>query len=214
MADIWERQPGEPVQAFHAFRHYRDLGDLRTIDKAALTHRTLCKTKQADGGVGAETRKRAPQIWWKWSTLYRWVDRVAAYDAHVDKEARAAAEAKILKRREQQAEQLAIVRSALMAPAIAVAELFKDPTFLANIRKMSEEDLLVLLTRASAALPAIINTERLVMGEATQRIETDGRADGNLADTLRTDPEAARLLNEFAARLANAGANGSDRVGE
>ena len=34
MREAWERQHGEPPKAAHAFCHYRDLGELRSIGKA------------------------------------------------------------------------------------------------------------------------------------------------------------------------------------
>lgn len=74
----WERQEGETPRAFEAFAAYRDMGAERSIRK---TSQKLAKN--------TTTIK-------EWSVKYNWVKRVAAYDTHLDKEARdrAAAEVK------------------------------------------------------------------------------------------------------------------------
>jgi predicted nucleic acid-binding protein len=211
---VWERRKGEPPQAFHAFVHYRDLGLERSLDKAWRVHQGICR--KALAGSKAATSE-APGSWGRWCRQYGWRSRCEAFDEHMDRQAAKAYEAKILKRREEHAEQLALVRSALVLPAATVAELLakRDPQFLTQLRTMSAEDLLHILAKSSSALPSIVTAERLVLGEATERLaEQTAEVDHGIPDALRSDKDAARLANEFAARLANAGAHFADRVGD
>lgn len=62
----WERQPGETRAAYEGFRAYRDLGPTRSLTRAAYT---LDKHRQTLG---------------QHSTKYRWVERAAAWDDHLD----------------------------------------------------------------------------------------------------------------------------------
>jgi hypothetical protein len=66
----WERQPKEPVRAFHSFAMYRDLGPHRSLSKAAqATGKSLDGLKQL-------------------STKYGWVERAEAYDDDYDRRRR------------------------------------------------------------------------------------------------------------------------------
>ena len=69
----WERQEGESAKAFEAFTIYLEMGDERGIRAVA---QQLDKSRTLIG---------------RWSTTYRWVERVAAYDADVQRKAHAAA---------------------------------------------------------------------------------------------------------------------------
>lgn len=81
MANSWARQPKEGVKAYAAFCVYRDIGTTRTIDAACSA-----------GGKQQTSNKRASGLWTNWATVYKWVERAAAYDAHVESVAMAAAD--------------------------------------------------------------------------------------------------------------------------
>lgn len=66
MAHEWDRVEGESAKAYAAFCKYRDLKPDRRSLNAAY-----------GGG-------RAPGYWAEWSSQFRWVERAAAYDAHLD----------------------------------------------------------------------------------------------------------------------------------
>jgi hypothetical protein len=63
----WDRQPGETPHQFRAFTTYRDLGP----------ERTLLKTHEALTGIRA---KKVPGSIALWSSKFRWIERVNAWD--------------------------------------------------------------------------------------------------------------------------------------
>ena len=69
----WERQEGESVKAFEAFTVYLEMGDERSIREVA---QRLAKSRTLIG---------------RWSVTYQWVERVAAFDADVQRKAHAKA---------------------------------------------------------------------------------------------------------------------------
>lgn len=69
----WERQEGESVKAFEAFTLYLEMGDERSIREVA---QRLAKSRTLIG---------------RWSVTYQWVERVAAFDADVQRKAHAKA---------------------------------------------------------------------------------------------------------------------------
>ena len=69
----WERQAGESVKAFEAFTVYLEMGDERSIREVA---QRLAKSRTLIG---------------RWSVTYQWVERVAAFDADVQRKAHAKA---------------------------------------------------------------------------------------------------------------------------
>jgi hypothetical protein len=82
---IWdERLPGESIKAWAAFTIYRDLGTAGRSITAAWRKSTKRK------------RGEAPGRWDLWSRTFRWVERSAAYDGHLDDLQRAAREKRLI----------------------------------------------------------------------------------------------------------------------
>lgn len=69
----WERQEGESVKAFEAFSVYLEMGEDRSLR-----------------AVGQKLGK-SKALMERWSRTYQWVERVAAYDADVQRKAHAEA---------------------------------------------------------------------------------------------------------------------------
>lgn len=88
---LWdERQPGEGSKAWAAFVVYRDFGPERTITKA---WRRFANKSEGESGR-----------WELWSRKFKWVERAAAYDKHLDDLERGERErelARLAKRRAQ-----------------------------------------------------------------------------------------------------------------
>lgn len=78
--NIWERQPGESSKAYEAFCAYRDYGPGRSLEN-----------------VGRSLPKPRSRQWLSvWSSKYKWVDRVKAYDDYMERLKRAENEKAIL----------------------------------------------------------------------------------------------------------------------
>lgn len=69
----WERQEGESIKAFEAFTVYLEMGDERSLR-----------------AVGQRLGKSRALIE-RWSRTYQWVERVASYDADVQRKSHAKA---------------------------------------------------------------------------------------------------------------------------
>lgn len=84
MPDIWARLPTEPPIAFDVFRRYRDMpAHGRSLDAVANELRGTTEAPICPSGRRRRTRTRRIQ---HWSIQWRWVERAAAWDAHVDAE--------------------------------------------------------------------------------------------------------------------------------
>ncbi len=107
--DEWERQPNERGKCWTAFQVFRDMGEERGVfavrDKAGfpVSHSTLVR----------------------WADKYRWMERAAAYDRHIDRQRVRAhvAEVEAMARRQVQIGQvlqekgLEWVKTELLTPA-------------------------------------------------------------------------------------------------
>ena len=82
----WERQECDTKKSFEAFCIYRDLGEERSLRKVA------------------ERLGKSAGLIERWSRTYNWVDRCAAWDAEVDRQARKKQLRNIAKMRERHAD--------------------------------------------------------------------------------------------------------------
>jgi hypothetical protein len=67
LAEAWERQPKETIQAYEAYSVYRDMGNQRSYAKVA---RELGKSLS---------------LIEKWGKMWNWVGRTSQYEYHMDK---------------------------------------------------------------------------------------------------------------------------------
>lgn len=74
----WDRQPGEGDKAWLCFRLYRDAEMPDGIGKR--THRQVSATAYPQSPQGARARKEIAD----WSVRFRWIERVEAFDRHLD----------------------------------------------------------------------------------------------------------------------------------
>lgn len=101
---IYDRLPEETDKAFQAFILYRDMGAQRTQEKVL----------EALGKTTGYLRQLQ-----EWSGLYRWVERSAAYDAHIDTQARKVLEREAIKRRADMLKRHALLGKVLQQKSAA-----------------------------------------------------------------------------------------------
>jgi len=72
--ESWEILKDETSLAFSAFCAFRDLGAERSIRKAVET-----------AEVNKSKADKKYNVWRNWSTQFRWFERAASYDRHIEK---------------------------------------------------------------------------------------------------------------------------------
>ncbi len=152
--DPWERQPAEKEQCFSAFVAYRDAGEDRSI--RAVT--------RVNGNDPAEAHKPWRTQAQRWSVQWRWRERCAAYDRHLDA-AKVKATRKIVA---QMAEGHASLTNAalgvLQEPIAEVIRRIKARTFDLGHTAMSDKELLKFVRQSAAAIRDLIGAERVARG--------------------------------------------------
>ena len=107
----WERQTGERPKPWAAFCIYRDLGPLRSINKAFQQHQRQLVAK---GELKPDALKDHPPRWWgTWSSDFNWVVRSAAYDDHIEAADRAQFERERIQAREDRRKLIRVAKSKL-----------------------------------------------------------------------------------------------------
>lgn len=175
----WERQPGESSKAYEAFCLYRDMGP----------------GERSTRKVAKKLNKSLTQIG-KWSSRWNWVERAAAWDDELDRQARLA-QAKAIKEMNE--------RHAKQARALQTKALQRLQKM--NPEEMSPEQVRLYILEAA-------KLERLAMGEAENIIEerrkAEERHERSVADELITDTS---FLGAIQQALAAAEAEADARSG-
>lgn len=160
----WERMDSETDAAFHAFQHYRDLGPERSIEAAVAQHRDGC-------GTGGGRGRADPKGWEKWSSRYEWVDRCAAWEAHLDTKRIESFEEVAVEMGRRHAEQASAALMVLSAPAKALAKMLAEGSdVMENFATLAKTDptaflaMVDLVKASSQALPALAKMEREARG--------------------------------------------------
>jgi hypothetical protein len=163
----WEQQPEETPRAYTAFCVFRDLGPRRTLAAAAAAYYQRT----------ADSLERQVD---KWSSAFRWVERAAAWDRHLDAEGRAAQEAA----RKEMAERHVREARGLQAKALERLRALLP-------EELSPADVLRYFVEA-------VKLERLALGEpdTVQRQELTGKGGSPLHFSLEDAVAAARELEE------------------
>lgn len=169
----WHRQPGETDKAFLAFVTYRDLGAERSIPAAMKTY----------GEPAGNLR-----YWEGWSSRYDWVQRAAAYDAHLDEVRLNAIEDRVARATEKH---------------VRAAQSLIDKG-LERLRSLDLEDMDPGDVRMYVADG--IKLQRLAMGLSTENCKQEVNSTvcidaGGTARRILEDPVAAQLACDLIERV-------------
>jgi hypothetical protein len=164
----FERQRGESGQAFGAFAAYRDLGPTRTVRR-----------------VAQELSKSVTLIS-RWSSKWRWVERVIAWDNRVDAEAREAvlAEVRAMHTRHAAAGRLALEK--VMEALEQMEPATMTPRDIARVGDV------------------FVRMERFARGEAETRVQVappSSEGEYELSERLMADPALVAKAEELAAAM-------------
>lgn len=80
---IWERQPHETAVAYRCFTAYRDLGETRTLERAAAHIISVWPDLMTSRSTALRERTVKHRLG-VWSPEWHWVERSTGYDAHLD----------------------------------------------------------------------------------------------------------------------------------
>lgn len=173
MAEMWQRQSGESAKAFRAFMAYRDLGRNRSQEKARVKlGRNLGYIKMIA----------------EWSSKYNWVERAAAYDAHLDSEHLEAQRKAVVDMADRQARQAAMLQTIALSKFTNLPRGEDGRVDLSSLNKMSFADAIRIFEGA-------VKIERVARGEPEVPIkiteETVVRVDNmeELRDLMRAAKE-------------------------
>lgn len=155
----WDQLPDESQAAFNAFRIYRDLGDTRSLSRVATE---LIERGRRSGK--ARTVRTNLSVW---SVRHRWVERVQAWDRHLDRleQVQMARDRKEMRKRQAEAAQLGQV--VLTVPFRAALRKLNQNAD-AALKELSEEELSELISlsaQAARAFPQLVSIERQARGE-------------------------------------------------
>jgi hypothetical protein len=167
--EAWEKQVGEPDEAWQAFQNYRDQTPPRRWTNAAV--------------------KRHADIS-RWYNEWKWGERCEAYDRHLDAMRRATREA-ILKEDEKDraARQLAQIKTVQDIVDRELAKLDKETRETAGFGYVKVTELNKLLVNS-------ITLERLIRGQATDKVDVDVNLDALSPDDLRTLLELRKKMGD------------------
>jgi hypothetical protein len=151
-ATPWERLPGETAKAFHAFTVYRDLApNDRSHPNAARElgkHVSLCA---------------------RWSAMFDWVNRAAAWDDEQDRQKQKLALAELEKMKTRHVQQ---TRLATQVATITMAALTKRAQANSNLfAEASDGSLARLAAAAARSLPQLQEAERNALANPQQKLE-------------------------------------------
>lgn len=175
----WDPQAEESRQAYEAFVCYRDLGSERSLEAVG---RRLEKSWKLCG---------------RWSSRWKWLDRVAAYDAHMaDIEQKAREKALTKKAEDWASKELEMARLLYdKAKAMLAFPLAKQVTKDGQTVVMPAD---WRMRDAAAIAEAGVKMERLARGESTDRITVSVAAreafQSILAETGLSEEKARQIV--------------------
>lgn len=188
---IYDLQTDESSPAWNAFRLYRDMGEERSLA-------AVCQVASKDRAqIG------------RWSRKWRWVERVRAWERHLDQVRRDEQVEQTRKMVERHATQLQGATQAMIAPITALLRRVQEQGGEAGLFKNTPNYHLSNLAIAAArALPLLVKAERLSRGLSETSIDVTGGLDLTVETVPSTATEQLvsrlnRTRDELAARRAS-----------
>jgi len=165
----WEQQPNESSDLFESFRIFRDMGPGRTLARVA-----------EQTGVPLPTIKSR-------SSGHRWLERVTAYDAHLDRVRTTAVAEDAASRAKSSRDAVGLLGQSVL---LELTKLLDDARK-ASFSAMKVRDLI-------KATDCLVRLQRLVDGESTENVAVRSVSYENLSN---------EELNTLAAIADKAGAS-------
>lgn len=145
MSELWERQEGEPDEAFRAFVYHRDMPLPRKVDAYGQTP--------------------VAQMF-RWHKQWAWSIRTRAYDNHLSAFAVECKKAEIAKSSKVIAEEhMAILSDMRVFLQLEVGKLLESASALGGGAMVKPSEL-------GKLLDITVKLDRLVRGESTEKVET------------------------------------------
>ena len=159
--EVWEQQPDESAEAYHAFAHYRDM-------EPANRSLRIC----------AEELKRAVGTIGNYSGKYGWQQRVRSFDVENERIRLAVlrADGIVASRRHAEVAKTHIAGLGKLTEEL-IARIERNPDMLQDL---SDKTLIQLATAGARATPRLIVAERLALGLSSENV--GGHDGGPLGD--------------------------------
>ena len=127
----WDRQHRETPRAFHLFCHYRDLPvAVRSVRAAFREHRERCLHQVVTTKVHHTDN---------WSSEWGWVERAAAWDREMDRQARLKISQDQVNARTRHARIAQATLQVLSMPMVALMKAAEDPQVLTRLISEARE---------------------------------------------------------------------------
>lgn len=207
----WERQPGENDREWSAFLAYRDMEPgSRGLWKAEIEWRKKVPSGRRDStqdkAIATLQRTHAASgTYLKYKTMWRWAERIEAFDRHLDLKRIEARKRRLVAAEERHADQAEAVGRALAMPAETLMEKLANGD-VNELENLSQKELLQLVQYGAQSLIKAQQGERLALGSvenAAQPVQT--RKITQRADLLRqilADPEKIGMLERVSVEVS------------
>lgn len=178
MAEIWHRRRDlkENRRPYDAFSHYRDMPPgSRSFDGAYRIHLAVCRHMPVDEAA----KREAPGAWRAYKTRFQWFERVDAYDAQMETNARVEKTKAI----EEMNDRHARLATAFLSRIVQRLNELMEP---GKVLELSPSQMILWLDKATVV-------ERRARGEASEIVE-QRTPDDILARLSDEELELAREL--------------------
>jgi hypothetical protein len=191
----WERAKGESQKAYSGFARYRDAGATRSVSKVAqelAKSRSLCS---------------------RWASRWGWSERAAMFDDDLDKQARARFAEEVLAAKARHQRTIQAAMSVVVGPIRMMLDTLQDGAVLQRETQAARTSsagfaaLFDRMIRSVQVLPAVIASERLVLGLSTAALDVEPKDSfrDKYAALVAADPIACDLAIQLLDRVAGTG---------